>query len=157
MMNPDPRLRCLNSRGGMSPKKRWKKSSLPKKRSKEGSLNGERNPPARSVFVVLMLTTEGFIFSTRSANDVGAPFGPSKVETADTTWTSGPGADGMKDDLRTSTTETMKKPIKQDNRKNMNVFLLLDFSFMETSYGFQTPVLRMRFLLQHPAEDYREA
>jgi len=46
--------------------------------------------------------------------------------TAEATGTSGPGAEGKNDDLRTSTTETTKKPIRQADKKYRNGFLLLD-------------------------------
>jgi len=82
MMKPDPKLLCLNSLLGVSPKNRSKKSSPPKYRSK-----GVRPPkgdlalPLRTVFVVLMLTTVGFSRSARSAKDDGVlPI--SAVETA---------------------------------------------------------------------------
>jgi hypothetical protein len=48
------------------------------------------------------------------------------TDTADATGTSGPGVEGRKEDLRTSTTETMKKPIRQADKKYKKDLLLLD-------------------------------
>src|SRR5450756_1673380 len=124
-MNPEPRLFCLNCRCGVSPKNRSKKSSPPKLRSKGDPWpKGERNPPPRIVLVVLIFTTEGFSFSARSAKDKGAR-GTSPGETEDAICTSGPGADGAKEERRTSTIETTNKPIKKAKRNMIKVLRCL--------------------------------
>jgi len=85
---------------------------------------GERMPPF-TTFVVPMFTTEGFTLSARSANDPGALV-LSPGDTAEAVCTSVP-VGTRKEDRSTSTTETMKKPIRQA-RRNMKKVLRFLFS-----------------------------
>src|SRR3989339_107122 len=121
MINPEPRLFCLNSLWGVSPKKRSKKSSPPKYRPRGDPSNGDRTPPPRIILVVLMFTTDGLSLSAKSANDNGACEGEA-VETAEASCTSGTGDDLKKEERSTSTAETIKKPIKKAMRNMTKVF-----------------------------------
>lgn len=75
MMNPDPRLRCLNSLSGAFSKNLLKKSSPPKNLG-EGISFPKGLPSCfllLTMVVVLILTTVGLHFSTKSAKDTGVP------------------------------------------------------------------------------------
>src|SRR5574341_299964 len=67
MMNPEPSPCCLNSRGGACPKNLSKNS--PKGSCSPKGDGDVKTPLSRAILVMLMFTTEGFSFSTRSAND----------------------------------------------------------------------------------------
>ena len=72
MINPEPRLLCLNSLSGASSKNFLKRSSLPKNLWK--GISFPKGEPARplTIVVVLIFTTVGLHFSARSAKDTGS-------------------------------------------------------------------------------------
>jgi len=68
---------------------------------------------------VLILTTAGFTCSARSANEAGV-FTESKGDTAEAICISG-APDAVKDDLNTSTSETIKEATKKAIKNIKNV------------------------------------
>ncbi|MFZ4439931.1 MAG: hypothetical protein ACOYOS_16005, partial [Syntrophales bacterium] len=93
-----------------------------------------------------MFTTEGFSLSARSAKDNGAR-DISAGDTADASCTSGPGVEGAKEERRTSTIETTKKPIKKAKRNIMNVLRPLFSVFIIYPH-------RLKLILFHSAKHF---